>query len=586
VSAPATGRLGRLLPGIAVARSYDRTWLRGDVLGGLTVAAYLIPQVMAYAEVAGMPAVAGLWATAPALLLYAILGSSRQLSIGPESTTALMTAAGVGALVATAGPDRYREVAALLALAVGAICLLGWLTRLGFLAGLLSKPVLAGYMAGIAAFMIVSQLGKVTRIEVEGDSFVGELRSTASQLGEAHGPTLLLAVVVLAVLVAFACWAPRWPGPLIAMLGSAAVVYVFDLADHGIGVVGTVPQGLPSLVVPRMGDLELLTLLPAAIGVAVVAYSDNVLTGRAFANKRRERLDANQEFLALGSANVAAGLFQGFPVSSSGSRTALGSAMGSRTQLHSLVALVLLIATLLWFGPVLSNFPAAALGAIVVYAALRLIDITEFKRIAAFRGSELILALTTTAAVLLLGVLPGIGVAIGLSTLDLLRRIVHPHDGVLGYVPGLAGMHDIDDYPTAEQVPGLVVYRYDSPLFFANADDFVTRASAAVIAAEATGTVEWFLLNAEANTEIDLTAIDALDDLRIFLTGRGITFAMARVKDDLRTDLESAGFLSKVGDHLIYPTLPTAVQAYVAAYEARHGEPPPGLKIPPPPPAP
>lgn len=581
-------RWERLLPGIAVLRRYDRVWLRGDVLGGITVAAYLVPQVLAYAEVAGLPAVTGLWAVGPGLLVYAVLGSSRQLSVGPESTTALMTAAGVGALVTAAGGLAMRqEMAALMAIAVGVLCVVGFVTRLGFLSDLLSKPVLVGYMAGIAALMIVSQIGKVTGLKVVGDSFLQELRYAVTHLGDIHLPTLVLALAVLAVLFAFQRFAPQWPGPLIAMLGATVVVAVFGLVDRaGIKLVGPVPQGLPSVQLPSVTDVDVWALLPAALGVAVVAYSDNVLTGRAFGARHRESIDSDQEFLALGGANIGAGLLQGFPISSSGSRTVIADAMGARTQLHSLVSLVLVVATLLWLGPVIAAFPTAALGAVVVFAAVRLVDLAEMRRIGAFRRSELVLALATTAAVLLFGVLPGIGAAIALSVLDLLRRIVHPHDGVLGYVPDVAGMHDIDDHPNAVQVPGLVVYRYDSPLFFANSDDFVKRALMSVDAASRLGDVEWFLLNAEANTEVDLTAVDALETLRSRLASRGIRFAMARVKEDMRTSLEAGGFVDKVGADLIFPTLPTAVAAYAAWYEHEHGSGPPGLRIPPVPPQP
>ena len=576
------------MPGVAVLRRYDRTWLRGDVLGGITVAAYLIPQVLAYAEVAGLPAIAGLWAVGPGLLVYAVLGSSRLLSVGPESTTALMTAAGVGALVTAAGGVAMRqEVAAVLAIAVGFVCLVGFVLRLGFLADLLSKPVLVGYMAGIAVLMVISQLGKVTGISVEGDSTVQEVRYFLSHLAEIEWPTLILAIAVVITLFAFRHVAPQWPGPLIAMLVATLVVQVFGLDESaGIDVVGPVPQGLPQLHVPQLEGLDLWALLPAALGVAVVGYSDNVLTARAFAARRRESIDSNQEFLALGTANIGAGLVQGFPISSSGSRTVIADSMGSRTQLHSLVSLVLVIASLLWLGPLIALFPVAALGGVVVFAAVRLVDVAELRRIARFRRSELVLSVATTAGVLVFGVLPGIGIAIGLSLLDLLRRIVHPHDGVLGYVPEVAGMHDIDDYPNAVQVPGLVVYRYDSPLFFANSDDFVTRAVQAVDDAQSREQVEWFLLNAEANTEVDLTAVDALETLRAALADRGVRFAMARVKEDMRVPLESAGFIETVGADLIFPTLPTAVAAYAAWYEREHGAPPPGLRIPPVPPMP
>ncbi|HWI00137.1 MAG TPA: SulP family inorganic anion transporter [Propionibacteriaceae bacterium] len=277
---------------------------------------------------------------------------------------------------------------------------------------------------------------------------------------------------------------PRWPGPLIAMVLAAVAVAALDLNRAGVPTVGHIPGELPPASIPDFSALDFKTLLPAALGVAIVAYSDNVVTARAFAAKRREAIDARQELLALSGANLAAGLFSGFPVSSSGSRTVIGDTLGSRTQLYSLVAAAVVLVVTVFLGPALSTFPLAALGAVVIFAALRLIDLPELRRIARFRRSELFLALTTTAAVLILDVLYGIAVAVGLSILDLLRRIARPHDGILGYVPGVAGMHDIDDYATGRQVPGLLVYRYDAPLSFANAEDFKRRAVASVDAAD------------------------------------------------------------------------------------------------------
>jgi SulP family sulfate permease len=551
-----------------VLRGYQRRWLRGDILAGVTVAAYLVPQVMAYAQVAGLPAAVGLWSAVGSLVVYAILGSSRQLSVGPESSTALMTAAAVSVLV-SGNQQRYAETAATLAIAVGALCVLAWLARLGFLASLLSHPVLIGYMAGIAVLMIVSQLGNISGIPVEGDSVLSQLRFFAAHLGQLHPPTLVVAAATFLIVLLFHRLLPKWPGLLIAMVLAAAAVAALDLNRAGVPTVGYIPQQLPPASIPDFTGIDFRALLPAALGVAIVAYSDNVVTARAFAAKRREAIDARQELLALGGANLAAGLFSGFPVSSSGSRTVIGDTLGSRTQLYSLVAAAVVLLTTVVLGPALAAFPLAALGAVVVFAALRLIDIAELRRIARYRRSELLLALATTAAVLILDVLYGIAVAVGLSILDLLRRIARPHDGILGYVPGIAGMHDVDDYATGRQVPGLLVYRYDAPLFFANADDFKRRALASVDAADTP--VEWFLLNTEANIEVDLTAIDALDELRKTLADRGIVFALARVKTELRQALAAAGFIDRLGEHLLFMTLPTAVTAYQEWYAARYG---------------
>jgi SulP family sulfate permease len=533
--------------------------------------------VMAYAEVAGLPAVVGLWASVAALMVYAVFGSSRQLSVGPESTTALMTATALGG-IAAGQPERYAALAAALAGLVGLFCLVAWAARLGFLAELLSRPVLVGYMSGVAVLMIISQLGKLTGLSVEGDTPLAEIVFVLGHLRDVDATTFLLAMAVLTFLLVGARLFPRAPVPLIGMLLAAGVVVLLDLQDRGVTVVGPVPRELPSLQLPDIEAGDLRELVPAALGIAIVAFTDNILTARAFEAQNAGGLDSNQELLAIGAANLAVGAAQGFPVSSSGSRTAIGDAMGSRSQLYSVVALGSVVLAVAFFGPILAAFPSAALGAVVVYAALRLVDVPEFRRIGGFRRTELALALGTTVAVLALGALQGVLVAVALSVLDLLYRVTRPHDGILGYVPGVAGMHDVDDYPEAEPVAGLVVYRYDSPLFFANAQDFIRRALAAVDSASTP--TRWFLLNAEANIAVDLTAVDTLEALRQQVERRGIVFAMARVKQDLRDDLQRAGFIDRVGGARIFMTLPTAVIAYVQWSIDTLGMPPEGFKPP------
>ncbi|SNT60908.1 high affinity sulphate transporter 1 [Asanoa hainanensis] len=553
--------LRSLFPGVVTLSGYQRRWLRGDVVAGVTVAAYLVPQVLAYATVAGLPPVAGLWAILPALAAYAIFGSSRVLSIGPESTTALMTAVVVGPLAA-GDPGRYASLAAALALMVGGLCLIARLVRLGFVADLLSRPILVGYLAGVALIMIVGQLGKLTGVPVSGQSFFTQLASFVTHLSDAHGATVAFAAVVLVFLFGAQRLLPLAPAPLLAVLLATAAVALFGLERHGIQVIGAIPSGLPSPAFPELDQLASL-VLPAA-GVLLVGYTDNILTARSFAGRDsttdRHDVDANQEFVALGVANVGSGLLQGFPISSSGSRTALASAVGARSQLYSLVALVLVIATLLFLGPLLVHFPTAALGAIVVYAAVRLIDLAGFRRLARFRRSELLLALGAFAGVLAFDILYGVLFAVGLSVAEMLLRVARPHDAVQGLVPGLPGMHDVDDFPQAHTVPGLVIYRYDSPLFFANAEDFHRRALAAVD--QQRERVAWFVLNTEANVEVDITALDAVERLRRDLEERGIVFALARVKQDLLDDLQAFGLAAAVGADRIFPTLPTAVNAY------------------------
>jgi SulP family sulfate permease len=548
--------------GPAWARGYRRAWLRGDLVAGVTVTAYLVPQVMAYADLAGVPAVTGLWAAVGALTAYALVGSSPLLSAGPESTTALMTAAALGAVGASSA--QRADLGLALAMAVALLCLLGWAGHLSVLAQLLSRPVLVGYMSGIAAIMVMSQLGKLVGRPTPADGFLAEGRELVRHLDEVQVPTLVVGAVTLVVMLVGAALWPRAPMALVGMLGSTAVVSVLDLTHHGVKVIGDIPARLPAPGLPDVTGHDVLSLLGPALGIAFVGYTDNILTARAFATRRDGRLDARRELLAVGAANLGSALMHGFPVSSSGSRTAIADLSGARSQLAGLVTVVVTLTSVWVLEPVLAAFPAPALAAVVVYAAVRLVDVAEFRRYAAFRRSELLLALGTTVAVLLVGVLDGVLVAIGLSILDLLRRVARPHDAIEGFVPGLAGMHDIDDFPDAEAVPGLVVYRYDSPLFFANADDFHARARAAAAGDD----VHWFVLNTEAIVEVDITAVDALEALRQELVDRGIVFGLARIKQDLRTELAPSGLLERIGEEYLFPTLPTAVDAYRAWHEA------------------
>jgi MFS superfamily sulfate permease-like transporter len=353
----------------------------------------------------------------------------------------------------------------------------------------------------------------------------------------------------------------RWPGapaPLLAMLVATAAVAASGLSGRGVSVVGPIPAGLPVPGLPDAGWHELRELLLPAFTVMIVAFTDDVLTARSFA-RRGERVRANQELVALGVVNAGASVLGGFPVSSSATRTAIAVAAGSRTQVYSLAAAASVLAVLYLLGPLLAAFPVAALGAIVIYAAIRLIDVTAFARLLAFRRGELIIALLTCAGVLIFNILYGVLLAVAVSVAELLIRVARPHDAVQGQVPGLAGMHDVDDYPDAHTVPGLVVYRYDAPLFFANAEDFRRRALAA---ADSQAPVRWFVLNVEANVEVDFTALEAVEAVRTELTRAGTVFALARVKQDLLARLEAFGLAGKIGADRLFPTLPTAVQAY------------------------
>ena len=549
--------------GIHYLRHYDRRNLRGDLMGGLTVTAYLIPQVMAYSTLAGLPPATGLVVVVVAMTIYALLGSSRLLSTGPESTTALMTAAVLAPMV-TGDATRYAALATLLALLVGIYAIASGLLRFGFIGDLLSRPVLIGYMAGVAVIMITSQLGKVTGVDVAGNSFLEDIQSFTGNVvaNGPSGPTLAIGLSVAALLLIFTPRFPRIPVPLLVMLLATAVVSVFDLTAHGIETVGAVSfsglhVGVPSF---ESGDVSLM-LLPA-LGIFIVGYTDNLLTARAFVGRTGARVHNNQEFLAMGAANVGSSLVGGFPVSSSASRTVIAQASGARTQLYSLTAAVLVIVSVLAFGRVISAFPAAALGGLVIYAAIRLVDIVEFRRLWSFRRREFLLAITATLGVLLFDILYGVLAAVAISIIELLTRVARPHNAVLGQTPDVAGWHDVDDYAHAKQIPGLVVFRYDSPLFFANAENFTRKCLAALHAAEPPA--RWFLLNMEGNTEVDITGVDALEEVRAQCENTGVVLALVRVKHEVIEDLMIHGVGDRIGAERIFPTLPTAVAAYTA----------------------
>jgi sulfate permease, SulP family len=551
-------RFSLRLPGLRRLMGYQRSWLRGDILAGITVAAYLIPQCMAYGELVGVPPVVGLWAILPAMLIYALVGSSRQLSVGPESTTAVMTATAIAPLLLPDGSN-YAGLVAVLAILVGLVCLVGYVARFGFLANLLSKPILIGYMAGVALIMMIGQLGKITGIAIHGRNVSESIAQFIQQIEHSHGMTLILAVFILSFLFIIQHLFPKAPGPLVAVLLGTVAVAMFQLDRQGVAVVGEIPAGLPRFTVPEF-SAQLPSLLASAISIAIVGYSDNVLTARSFAARYHDKIDANQELLALGLANLGSGLVQGFPVSSSGSRTAIGNALGSKTQLFSLVAFGIVVAVLLFLRPILSLFPKAALGAIVIFAALKLIEIPEFIRLYRFRHSEFWLAITTMLCVLMTDILVGVAIAVGLSVIELLSRLARPHDAVQGSVPTIPGLHDINDWEGATTIPGLVIYRYDAPLCFANAENFKARALKAIEAEVVP--VEWFVLNTEAIVEMDITAADVLEELIDELTARNITFAMARVKQDLYVQLARSPIFKKMNTDYIYLTLHSAIDGF------------------------
>ena len=549
------------LPGVQRLRNYDRGDLRGDLIGGVTVTAYLVPQVMAYSTLAGLPPTSGLWVIVLAFVLYALIGSSRLLSAGPESSTALLTATALAPL-AGGDPLRYAALAALLALIVGLLSLIAALLRLGFIGDLLGKPILIGYMAGVGVLMISSQIASLTDTDGGASTFVQEFRDIAVTIADS---TVSWAPLGLALIIAVALWLlrkQRTPWPLIIVVASAVAIAVIPGAGSVFETVGNVPSSFPSFGMSTIEPDDIGLLMLPALGILVVGYTDNLLTGRMLALGTGHRIHKNQEFIALGSTNIGAALVSGFPVSSSASRAVVARAAGARTQVYSLVAAGLVLLVVVGLGFVLESFPLAALSGLIIFAAAQLIDVRGFRRLWVFRRREFALALITTVGVLAFGLLYGILVAIAVSIIDLLSRVARPHAAVLGTVEGIPGWHSVTDYPYAEQEPGLLVFRYDSPLFFANAEDFLRRARAAI---EENPRARWFLLNVEAVSEVDITGLDALGELNDFCRDRGMRLGLVRAKSELLTELRRHGLLAKIGEDSVYQTMPTAVAAYRAA---------------------
>lgn len=547
-----------MLPGVERLRTYDRSDLRGDVLGGVTVTAYLVPQVMAYSTLAGLPAVSGLWVIVVGFILYAAVGSSRLLSVGPESSTALLTATALAPLAA-GDPVRYAALAALLAAIVGALALLAAVLRLGFIGDLLSKPILVGYMAGVGVLMISSQVVSLTDTRSGATTFIQELRAIAVNLTTNAIPWAPLAMAFVIAAFLLLVRRQRIPWPLITVSVAAVLTIAIPGADQVFDTVGAIPSGLPDAGLPAIAASDVGLLMLPAFGILVVGYTDNLLTGRMLALGTGHRIHKNQEFIALGVTNVGSSLVGGFPVSSSASRAVVARAAGARTQLYSLVAAALVLLVLVGLGFVLASFPLAALSGLIIFAAVQLIDVRGFRRLWSFRRREFALALLTATGVLVFGLLYGIAIAVAVSVIDLLARVARPHAAVLGTVTGLPGWHSVVDYPEAAQEPGLVIFRYDSPLFFANAEDFLKRARAAIAGHPET---HWFLVNVEAVSEVDITGLDALSELREFCSHRGIRLGLVRAKSELLEELRRYGFLSQIGEGAVYQTTAAAISAF------------------------
>jgi high affinity sulfate transporter 1 len=556
--------IARNVPGLVVLRTYQSRWLAKDVVAGLVLSALLVPQGMAYAELAGLPAVTGLYTSILCLVGYAIFGPSKILVLGPDSSLGPMIAATILPLIGANGdPARAVALASMLALFTGAVMVLAGAGGLGFIADLLSKPTMLGYMNGLALTILVGQLPKLFGFSVDADNFIGELAGFFS--GVAAGEIVWAAAGVgigsLVLIMVLQRYLPRLPAVLIAVAAAIIATTVFSLEAKGVRLVGVLPQGLPSFTIPRVGWSDVLPLIGGAFGIALVALADTISTASAFAERQGEEVDGNREMVGLGAANLAAGLFQGFPVSTSGSRTAVAEQSGSKTQVTGLVGALVITLMLLLFPWLLQNLPQPTLAAVVIAASISLADIPATRRLWSQSRSELILSMTAFAGVVLLGVLLGIVVAITLSVANVFRRTWWPYQAILGRRPGIAGYHDVARHPDAEQLAGCTIFRFDAPLIFANARTFRDQVLAL---AKASPRPAWIIVAAEPLTDVDTTACDMLEDLVTDLDQQGVTLVFAEMKGPVKEKARQFGLGTTIPDDRFFPTLGTAVKAWRA----------------------
>jgi high affinity sulfate transporter 1 len=547
-----------------VSRSYRREWLRHDVTAGLVLTAVLVPAGIAYAEAAGLPAVNGLYATIAALVAYALVGPSRILILGPDSALTPLIAAAVLPL-AGADPARAATLAAGLALLVGLICVGAGAARFGYLTDLLSLPVRYGYLNGIALVILVGQVPKLCGFSTDADRVVEGVADFVDGVadGLVDGTALAFGLGALAVILLTRHMAPKVPALLIAVVAAIALVPLLGLGPDDLPLVGDLPPGLPEFTVPDLRLSDLGSLFAAAAGVAVVSFADTSVLSRTYAMRGRVEVPPNQELVALGLTNAAAGMLQGFPVSGSVSRTPVAVTAGARTQLTGVVGAVAVISLLLWVPGVFRNLPSSVLAAVVIAAAISLIEVRGVLHLARTRPSEMVVSLVATAAVAVVGVITGMGIAIGVSLLAFIRRAWAPHSAELVRVDGLKGYHDVERHPEGHRVPGLALFRFDAPLFFANADAFKKRVLA--VAENSDRHVDWVVVTAEPVTDIDATGAGALGELLDLLERRHITLAFAELKGPVRERLGRFGLVDRIGAEHFYRTVGEAVHAYVDA---------------------
>jgi len=546
----------RFVPGIDVLRSYRAPWLRFDLVAGIVLAAILVPQGLAYAELAGLPPVTGLYTTVACLVAYALLGPSRVLVLGPDSSVSPLIFAAIIPLAAGGDPATAVVLAGMLALLVGGIEIGLGVAKLGFVADLLSKEVQVGYMNGLAITIFVGQLPKLFGFSTDASGFIAELRAFVAGLDKTSVTTLVLGLATLALLLVMPRITTKVPAVLVAVVGATVATGALGLAQHGVKTVGTLPRGLPTPSFPWTGWGDVGPLLIAALGIVLVSLTDTIATSTSFAARRGDEVDPNQEMIGVGSANVAAGFFQGFAVSVSGSRTAVATQSGAKTQVTGLVGAGVVVVLLVFLPSLFRNLPQTALAAVVIAAAFSLVDLPAVAAFSRVRKTSLLLSLAATVGVVLLGVLQGILIAVVLSIFLFFRRSWWPPGEVLGFDHDLGDWHDVKRHPEAEQTPGVVVYRWEAPLFFANAGMFRQHVRRLVVRDRP----RWIVLQCEAITDIDVTAADMLERLDRELNAQGVHLAFVELRTRLSDVLVRYGLFETLDRTHFYPSVARAVE--------------------------
>jgi high affinity sulfate transporter 1 len=543
---------------------FRREWLVKDIVAGIVLTTLLVPQGMAYAELAGLPPITGLYTSILCLLGYAAFGPSRLLVLGPDSSLGPMIAATILPLIAAQG-DAKRAVAlaSMLAIMVAAIMIVAATAGLGFIADLISKPTMIGYMNGLALTILVGQLPKLFGFKVDAKGLISEAVEFAKGLadGKAVTAAAVTGIAGIVLILVLQRWLPKVPAVLIAVVLAIAATSVFSLADHGVSLVGVLPKGFPPLTIPDIRLSDLGPLFAGAVGIALVSLADTISTASVFAARTGQKINGNGEMIGIGAANLAAGLFQGFPVSTSSSRTAVAERSGSKTQLTGVTGAALIILMIVFVPGLFRNLPQPILAAVVITASVSLADIPGTVRLWRQRKAEFLLSIAAFLGVALLGVLPGIGIAVALSILNVFRRTWWPYETVLGRVDGLEGYHDRHSYPAASHLPGLVIYRFDAPLIFANAKTFREEV---MRLAQADPPPTWIVIAAEPMTDVDTTASDVLEELDETLNGLGISLVFAELKDPVRAKIERYGLTRTIEPRHFFPTIGAAVSAFRA----------------------